>query len=132
MLDRYFVGFTVSLLVGFAVVEGFYRGLKCVSGLKQPKEKPYVPAAVTGLVERAFFTGVVALIDLPSAITPMLAWIAIKMAANWNRQANGSGDQIVFRQRATGAIVAALTGLVSMAFAGIGGLICSGKWVICP
>jgi len=67
---------------------------------------------VTGIIERVFFTVVVAF-DVSGTATAMMGWIAIKMAAVWN----------VSQPRAA-TIFTALGGLMSMFFALTGGLIC--------
>lgn len=70
-----------------------------------------------------FFTVVIGVSEhVPSDIlTAMFAWLAVKMAANWNR------DQSSPKAVRAGAVSAALAGLVSMLFAFIGGLLCRGS-----
>src|SRR3989442_1456443 len=43
-----------------------------------------VPPWLTGIIERLFFTVAVAF-DLSGVATAMMAWMAIKLATNWNR-----------------------------------------------
>jgi len=83
---------------------------------REPK-LPDLPPWIPGLLERAFFTTVVAL-DIQGAIIAMMTWLAVKMLTNLNR-VNLPPKKIV-RLRA-------LTGLqgsfMSMFFAFIGGQI---------
>jgi hypothetical protein len=97
------------------VLEGF---LLAVRGQRGPRVG--VPAWLTGLVERVFFTVLVA-VEVPGVPTAMIAWLGAKMAANWNRQ---PGDGPAVR---AGAVTALLGGLLSMLFAYVGGWICSGR-----
>src|SRR5438309_8491421 len=45
---------------------------------------PRIPSWAEGLIERLFFTLAVAF-DVSGSATAMMAWIAIRMAAHWNR-----------------------------------------------
>lgn len=75
-----------------------------------------IPAPLTGAIERLIFT-VVVVFDPVTAAVGMAGWLGLKMAAKWNRDApNGSGDEW-----GSGAFLAALTGLISMFIAGVGG-----------
>ena len=81
------------------------------------------PAWLTGLVERLFFTIIVA-VDLSGIAIAMLAWLGLKLAINWNRLGIDLGVEHSEILRARFGFSAALAGLVSMIFALIGGLIC--------
>ena len=74
-----------------------------------------IPPGLTGVIERLFFTVAVAF-ELSGVATAMMAWIAIKLAADWNRPSTTPDT--------AGTLSAALGGLVSMLFAVTGGLIC--------
>lgn len=126
MVIRWLLGIGLSLLGGHFVVGLVVDGLR--AQIKVAPEAfddlppstwepdPRIPSWATGLIERLFFTLAVAF-DVSGAATAMMVWIAIMMAANWNRL--GKPD-------APGALSAALGGLVSMLFALTGGLICRG------
>ncbi len=124
------VGLAVSVLVGGLVTWGFLKILRRYTRIPKSKPDPAtrgVPAWLTGAIERLFFSLVVAF-DLPGTTIAMIAWIAAKMAANWNRPTldqPSSPEEAI--QRARGSFTALTAGLVSMAFAAIGGLICDGK-----
>jgi hypothetical protein len=74
-----------------------------------------------GTLERLFFTLIIAF-DVTAAAVAMVAWLALKMATNWNRP-NASHTP-------TEALTGLLGGLISMLFALIGGLICKGDRVV--
>jgi hypothetical protein len=109
-------GLVFALGIGHIGVELFLRWLR---GRKPERER--VPAWLTGLVERFFFTLVVAF-EVGGAATAMIAWIAAKMLANWNRAGQPATDEQIF-----GAFSALLAGALSMTFALFGGLIADGR-----
>jgi hypothetical protein len=76
-----------------------------------------VPSWLTGTIERLFFTTAVAF-ELSGVATAMMAWMGVKLAANWNRP-TAPPDPV-----GALALSAALGGLVSMFFALTGGVIC--------
>jgi hypothetical protein len=134
-LLRWLVGLLVSLVLGSIFIWFFLlivrRDLpeeKPPAAGAQPDQKPTaveaqirgVPASITGMVERLFFTVLVAM-DASGVPTAMVAWIGVKMAANWNRPGRGDSSEV-----RVWAISALLAGLISMLFAYIGGWICSG------
>jgi hypothetical protein len=75
------------------------------------------PPALTGFVERVFFTILVAS-DVPDFLTGMVGWLALKLGANWQ----GRKDEIDEEIRTNYAFSALLAGLVSMLMAYLGGL----------
>jgi len=123
---RWLLGLGWSLLAGHFVVGLVVDGLRAqiraapeafddsVPSTWEPD--PRMPSWAVGLIERLFFTLAVAF-DVSGSATAMMAWIAIKMAARWNRL--GKPD-------APGALSIAIGGLVSMFFALTGGAICRG------
>src|SRR5262245_22683392 len=104
------IGFAWSLLAGHLLVEPFHRwqqgrlrGRKPDRGLQfiincfccwrplgrtnaDDDDKHRIPACLTGLIERLVFTPVV-WFDPSNAVLAMGAWITLKMAANWNKDA---------------------------------------------
>ena len=122
---RWIVGFVVALAIGHIVVAFFLARLRARIVSKKPAAER-VPAALTGLHERVFFTLLVAL-DVSGVAPAMMIWLTVKMAANWNRPApSGPQDASEEERRIAGAMSALLAGLVSMTFAMMGGLICRG------
>ena len=123
------VGFAFSLGLGYVVVSLF---LKCLRQYMKVEPKPGsdlrtkgVPSGLMGLVERLFFTIVIAF-DISGASVAMIAWLGAKLASNWNlraREAHDEEDRLIAVQFSVSAAVA---GLLSMMFALLGGLICRG------
>jgi len=113
---RWLVGFSVSLGLGWLFVGLFLRWVQHDEAEKSSSGATRVPPWFTGLVERTFFTIVIAF-DISGAATGMMAWLAVKMASNWNR--------VIGSQAA--AFQALTAGLISLFFALVGGLICRGR-----
>ena len=102
----------------------FKRGLS-ENAAKQEYDKLFnrlgsVPGWMTGVLERAFFTFAVA-VDPPAAITAMPVWLALKLAANWQRA------QATEHSRSA-AFLAVAVGFVAMGFALLGGLTWRGRF----
>ena len=130
VLIRCSLGLFTSLVVG-SWVTGFFlrrvrRRLDRLRGIRGDSDPaPWhgvqdIPPWLTGVIERLFFTVVVAF-NVPGAVVAMIAWLAVKMATDWNRPG--------IPTTAAGAMSALLGGLVSMLFAVAGGLICSGIFI---
>ena len=125
-------GFAISLLIGHVGVVIFRDKLRDYMGAEQeeglPGTKP-VPNWLLGMVERSFFTILVAL-DVAGYAVTMIAWLGVKMAASWTRvgsEDEGKAYDIAQRGLAVSALV---VGLISMGFALAGGLICwNALWV---
>ena len=120
---NWILGLIFSTIGGFLGTFLFLCTLKKAISLpdKPNPEKKRVPAWLTGVVERLFFS---LLIGLNIAGTPpaMVGWIALKLATNWN-----SDEWKNLSRRRAFAFSALLAGLISMVFAIIGGSICQGK-----
>lgn len=116
-------GLVVALVFGAVITWGFLAALRWYVYGKRPiyqneaNQKP-VPAWLVGTMERLFFTGIIAF-EVTAAAVAMVAWLALKMATDWNR--------INAPYTPSEALTGLLGGLVSMLFALIGGLICSGR-----
>ena len=109
------IGLLLSLVGGWIVCGTFMMVLRKISGITKRTDIKTVPPALTGLVERLFFSILVA-VQLPGVAPAMIAWIALKMASNWNRDNEDPNGR--FHRFA-----ALLTGIISMLFALWGGLI---------
>ncbi len=83
---------------------------------------PDVPSWLIGLIERTFFTILVAF-NVSATAVAMIAWVAVKMVYNWDIVWRGR-ENITVRSLAFSAL---LGNLSSMLFALIGGLICRGS-----
>ncbi len=117
-------GLIISLAIGHGVIQLLHRWLHDRIGIPRSQGRA-VPPWFTGLAERSVFFLLVAS-DLPGTTVSMMAWIGIKMAANWNRPAAAPIDAEDEALRARGGIAAAVLGLIGMGFALAGGLICRG------
>lgn len=133
---RLVIGFAVSLLLGWLFTALFYRWTtnKITNGdeelereMEWDQNTKGVPREITGLLERFFFT-IVVIINVPAAPFAMLVWLTLKMATNWNRDPlEGVLTKQQARRRARFSLRSLLSGLVSMSFALIGGLIAAGS-----
>jgi len=120
------IGLAFSLVVGHIITWLFVKCLR--RWLRAPEPQPRlspgsrgIPAWLTGVVERSFFTVLVGL-QVAGVPTAMMAWLAVKLATNWNHP-----DWQKTRDLRTYAFSALLGGLVSMLFAFIGGFVCAGR-----
>jgi hypothetical protein len=121
---RWAVGLFFAVIVGGLVIELFFFILeRCWLG-PTPKAKNHIPAFITGMVERLFFTVLVGGSSNPVAVPAlMFTWIAAKLAANWKHPKFPPHPKArAFTMRAL------LAGLLSMMFALIGGWFISGNW----
>ena len=122
---NWIVGLSISLALGALCTWAFLKLLRKYVGLPQKaKEGASVPAWLTGVVERLFFAVLVGL-NVAGAPAAMVAWLALKLATNWNHP--DWKDKPEARSYAFSALLA---GLVSMLFALLGGLVCAGKLCI--
>ena len=92
-----------------------------------------VPAVLVGILERLAFATALGLdVSGNQVFVVMSGWIAVKMAANWNRafpvtqNMSPRATEVAFARRSRGAIAALLAGVVSLAFAVVGGGIIRG------
>lgn len=129
LLGRWAIGLIVAIGLGALVPSQFLKYLRAYLGLGRKKTTAtpgvkVVPAWLTGVVERLFFTLLVAF-NISATAVSMIGWITVKMVTNWNaRKLNPAAED---QQEAINwAFSALLTGLVSMLFALLGGLIASG------
>lgn len=118
ILIRWIVGLLISIVVGHFVTIWTLRGLRRTFKYQPPSYR-VIPPWINGVVERLFFTVVVAF-DFSAVTVGMVAWIAAKMAAHWNTKQQIENIEAI-------RFSALMAGLVSMLFAVIGGLICQGK-----
>jgi hypothetical protein len=98
----------------------------------EPQDNRRVDPNLTGRVERLAFTAFT-IVAPASTVPAMMGWIALKMAANWNKdlppcqkvgdetQGVDPRDEKIFRNRH--AFLAVLSGLVSLGIAFAGGML---------
>ena len=119
-------GFGFSLFVGLVVVHYFHEWLKRkLPEITEAHPQKGIPSGITGLIERLGFTLLV-IVQPAAAPTAMMGWLGLKMAANWNKDVTPAGA-VDAEARKTAwnrhAFAAILTGLVSMGFAWMGGML---------
>jgi hypothetical protein len=95
----------------------FIRWLERVSGMREPpkkeKERVVVPTWLVGGFERSL-AFVLVVFDVPGAYTLLAAWIAAKLAANWQRvPVDNSQKEREVRAR---TLIALIAGVVSVGF----------------
>jgi len=91
--------------------------------IKPADEIPeFIPGSVTGILERTFFTLLVAF-NVSGTGTAMIAWLALKMASGWNSGERSEPGTKKWIDAVNTSFVALLAGLASMLFAVVGGLI---------
>lgn len=129
VLISWVAGLVFSLGLGHWVAKSFLDWLRYTK-LKLRRQKPgrlkSVPPELTGFLERLFFTVLVGL-NVQGAPIAMMAWLALKMATNWNRPIDNRSGRSQLRPLPW-AFSGLLGGLVSILFALLGGLICRGDW----
>src|SRR5215475_9893717 len=78
--------FIVAVVIGWLVVTPFNRLLRRrVPWVKEENLGKGVPSWFTGMFERFVFAGFVIVFPSPTVVTAMMAWLALKMAAGWNK-----------------------------------------------
>jgi hypothetical protein len=116
--------FLWTLWGGCVAVEFFIRFTSTVINLPEKPNPglPRIPPGLTGVIERLVFLMLVAtrLEDIGSA---MMGWLAIKLASNWQRYNPENEPSAPMR-----ALLAALAGLISLAFAYLGGVLL--RWLL--
>ena len=122
---RWIVGLAFALVLGQVITGLFLSMLRKNIGLtEKPRSEDTpkrIPPWVTGTVERLVFTIFVG-INAAAAPTAMIAWLALKLATNWNHPQWHSDPQTrIF------AFSALLAGLISLTCAYVGGLIANGQ-----
>lgn len=113
------LGFTISCGIGHVAVAKFHRWLTHRLGVPRDLGARRTSPGLTGFLERVFFTLAVA-VNTTGVLPAMIAWLALKLAANWQYRDDIDGDAEKKKNYKFSAIV---TGLLSMLFAYIGGLV---------
>ena len=120
------VGLVVAWPLGYLVVEWLIRILNRLCDLPPKPEGPAFPAWLLGLFERALaFVLVVAKRDQIAVV--LIAWMAAKLAINWQRPVEQSAAQSEPERRIRGFITL-IAGVVSLSFGILGGVIASGNF----
>jgi hypothetical protein len=122
---RWLLGLFVSVIVGHVFVRRAWSSLHTrldqEHGETGDDRSPWVPRAL-GFAER-FALCLLVGCQVPNLVTASVAWIALKLAAGWQRGTPEKGELRAVRSR---ALVGILLSLISLAFGALGGLICRG------
>ena len=125
MQSSWLVGFFVALLGGLPAWAFIKLTTRLIRLPPKPNaESPRVPGWLTGVVERCFFFMLIVL-GISGAVEAGIGWLALKLAANWQRY-----DIKELPSAHTRALLALLAGLISLAFAYVGGAIACGKFPV--
>ena len=121
---RWAIALLFSLGIGQLVTWLFLKYLRRAIKLGEKPGSDRIPKRLapwlTGAIERLAFTIFVAAYPA-AALGPMIGWLALKLATNWNHPLWKDDPNI-----RTWALSALLAGLVSMVFAFVGGRIANG------
>lgn len=118
LLIRWIAGLVVALILGAGVTGWFIGRVRAYFNIPRAPGRD-VPSWLTGLVERLFFTLIIAF-DVSGAAIAMIGWIALKLVPNWELYVkHGAANKPLVWSSLLGS-------LCSMFFALIGGLICRG------
>jgi hypothetical protein len=124
-LESLATGLIFAVAVGAAVIPVLKRIVERAAGLDEGDRGRRVPSWVTGLVERLLFTVVIAY-NISGAFPGMMAWVALKMGANWNSaeaQMENEGTKPPAREILNRRFTALIASAVAMGISIIGGLI---------
>ena len=127
LILRWVGGLLVATIVGGFVTELFLRRIRKDLDLKKPNQgtQKRVRPWLTGGIERLVFAVFVAF-EASGIIPGMMAWLALKLVTNWNRQSGGNSSDDAKEVKAALAFTAMLAGLLSMLFAFLAGIIWRG------
>ena len=119
---RWVIGLAFALILGHFVTDLFVDLMtkrhfrrNPLDEAKYPKKDEFM-AIWTGTLERFFFVLLIAF-SVTATATAMVGWIAIKMTPNW----------AILKRGKSFAFISLLGNVVSMTFALLGGLVCSGE-----
>lgn len=111
-----------AMVAGHFGTKWFHDLLNASAHLGDRDPKNRLPGWITGTFERLLTFGLV-LWDFPDFQNVILAWLAAKLAANWQRpepESASPAERQVYRTR---ALIAVMAGIVSIGFGYFGGVI---------
>jgi hypothetical protein len=85
------LGFAISCGIGHVAVAKFHRWLTHRLGVPRDLGARRTPPGLTGFLERVFFTLAMA-VNTTGVLPTMIAWLALKLAANWQNRDDITGD----------------------------------------
>ena len=115
-------GLAGALVAGHFGTGWFHEFLERSADLGRRSDEKRVPAWITGGFERLLTFGLV-VSDFPGFQNVILAWLAAKLAANWQRAEPVNSSDSERQEYRTRAQIALMAGVVSIAFAYFGGMI---------
>lgn len=124
-LNAWTIAILFSLFVGGGVAGLYVNFMYSLLKVEKPKvDSIRFPPWLLGAVERLFFTVLVGL-NVSGTAPTIIAWLALKLAINWNNPAWGETPA-----RITIAFIALTGGVVSLVFAVVAGSIANGNITI--
>ena len=120
------------LIVGLAValasqpiVKSFVHWVREMSGVPVEREGEGIPPWIVGTFERLLAFALI-LFNVEQAMTVLIAWMAAKLAANWQRQTLVGDNSEVDRKIRIYTLTALMAGTLSLGFGALGGAIARG------
>ena len=127
VIALWILGFCISLGLGWYLTGEFLERLRNHIDEEAKKDEEfkdipdiYVSAPLIGIIERTFFTVLVAF-DVSGTAIAMIGWVTLKLTQNWHLLAK---EPSIYGRSL--AFITILGNIVSMFFALVGGLIC--RW----
>jgi hypothetical protein len=115
-------GLAVTLVAGHYGTKWFHDYLNRSAGLESVPPIKRVPPGITGTFER-LLTFILVASHFPNPQNVVLAWLAAKLAANWQRNEPANSTDDLRREYRTRSLIAVMAGIVSVAFGYLGGVI---------
>ena len=117
----------LPLLIGLVLVfgtdwlvGGFTHWVRTRSGVPTEKNYVHVPSWILGIFERSLAFILVAL-AVPGTAIILIAWMAAKIAVNWQSRNKGSDEEVA--EIRTNTMIVVLGGTLSVHLGAMGGLI---------
>jgi hypothetical protein len=111
----------VAAIAGLPIIQALYLWLEARMDNPSADSGKGVPPWLTGVIERLVFAP--AFVLAPSdAATGAIAWLTLKLAANWQQQLATGEDRSYRRDHRRRGVRALLLGLLSLAIAAAFGL----------
>ena len=118
----FIAGLLFALVLGHFVVGWFIDWVRTKSGVPTKREGAGVPNEIVGLFER-IFAFAVTFANVEGAYALLIAWMAAKLALNWERPPYNGADVKEERLVRVYGISALMAGTLSLSLGVIGGII---------
>jgi hypothetical protein len=123
----FIAGLVVALPLGHVVVKWFLDTVRKISDVPTDRPGAGVPNWIVGLFERTFAFGVV-FTNVEGVYAVLGAWMAAKLALNWQRPSYNKDDPNAEWQVRVYGISALMAGTLSLSLGAIGGAIARCGW----